>query len=181
MPLLTLAATVLGRGGFQLLGAASDPRRTVGFAIVWPTLACAIRATDFDLVSLGPLLLPAAIGGVALTGVAMAGDRTFRRMPRLLPFAALWFAFQSGAALALANCAFDRSCPAEHAPVLLDKRAFAGRTPSWQVRVEAWGPFSSPQEVEVPRFVYDRVTVGKPVRIRLREGRLGFAWFRVIG
>lgn len=181
MPLVALAATVLGRGGFQLLGATGDPRRTVGFAIVWPTFACAMRATDFDLVSLGPVLLPAALGGVVLTGVAMAGDRAFRRTPKLLPFAALWFAFQAGAMLSLVNCAFDRSCPAEHAPVVLDKWTQVSKSRSWWVRVEAWGPFASPQSVQVPPFVYEEVTVGKPARIRLREGRLGFPWFRVIG
>lgn len=179
-PLLALAVAIGGRGLFQLLGMRNDPRPQLLAALFVSGLMASIRAFDFDLVAPGALLAPALACGVILTALAALGDSTMRKKPAhtllVLPF---MFAV-AAAALTVANCYPDRSAPTTYEAMLLDKHVSKGKSTSWHLDLGPWGPRTTGDGVKVSRALYEQVTVGKPVHVRMRPGRLGFAWFRVV-
>lgn len=179
-PLLALAVALAGRGLFQLLGMRNDPRPQLIAALLMPGLLASLRAFDFDLVAPGELLAPALGCSAVLTGLAALGDPTLRRKPAygllVLPF----MLGISAAGLTVANCYPDRSAPTIYEAMLLDKHVSKGKSASWHLELSPWGPRTVSDSVKVSRALYEQVTVGGPVHVRVRPGRLGFAWFRVV-
>jgi hypothetical protein len=179
-PLAALLAALRGGGAFQVLKAANDPRPSLRVALFVPVLFASIRVFEYQLVSPGSLLLPALGSGAVLTALAATGDRSVRRRPlELLVLLALMVGV-SASGLTFANSVQDASPAFGYEAPLLDKWVNRGRrSSSLALTLGPWTLRPGKTTVFVPRRIFDAVAFGEPVRVCVRAGRLGFAWFWV--
>jgi hypothetical protein len=135
-----------------------------------------IRVFEYQLVTPRALMVPALACGAALTALAAAGDRSLLRSPLQLAGVLALMTGVSASGAAFANCVRDASDVSEYEARLLGT-GHTRRTP-W-LKLGPWGRRAGVTTVFVPRGIYESVEACKPVRVCLREGRLGLAWFWV--
>jgi hypothetical protein len=63
---------------------------------------------------------------------------------------------------------------------VIDKRISSGKTTSYYLELEPWGPFAEPEEAKISRDEYESVAVGDSVRTALKPGLLNTKWYYVI-
>ncbi len=180
MPVVAVALMVLRPGVFQLMGMRNDARPQLAIPFILPGLAATMRAFDFDLLAPRQLLVPALVIGVLFGGTAMLADAATRRKPALLLLLVPWFAGQAAGATTIVNCYRDPSSAVEYEAVVLRMHETRGKGASWNLELGPWGPRADPEQVKVAPQLYASVRIGDRVRIRVRDGRLGMPWFRVV-
>jgi hypothetical protein len=144
-----------------------------------PGLCAIVRALDFELVTPFALLVPAAVTGLVLGVVVLAADRAVRRKPAWLLLLVPLLAGQAAGATTLANCLGDPSPPSAYRVKVLGHRVARGKSNTYYLTLDRWGPRTWPEEVKVSSLAYAEVEDGRVVEVVLRSGRLGLAWFRV--
>jgi hypothetical protein len=179
LPVAALAVAALGRGRYQLLGSRNDARPQVGLPLFMPGLCAIPRAFDFELVAPSGLLVPAVVTGLVLGVVVLVADPVVRRRPAWLLLLLPFLIGQAAGAATVANCYRDPSAPAVQEVEVLGHRVSRGKSTTYYLRLARWGPRAGPEDVSVPRDLYRAVEDFQTVRVELRAGRLGLAWFRV--
>jgi hypothetical protein len=77
----------------------------------------------------------------------------------------------------LGNALLDKS-PATIYPVkVINKHVSPGRSTTYRVQLDPWGPQSQSTTVDVPRSFYNFVQPGKPVCIVFRPGAFRVSWY----
>jgi hypothetical protein len=80
-------------------------------------------------------------------------------------------------ATALADIQLDESAGAITPVEVTGKHEHHGRSTSYYVETEAWGPHKAGDSIEVPTSTYDAVEVGGKICIYVHPGTLGLPWF----
>jgi hypothetical protein len=182
LPLLAIFLMVSNPGLYQVKVRRQDPRPDLSPAVIFPGLALLLRANqDFQLLSWAGLLRLSLFAALILVGVIASSDPQFRerRWP-LLVFLLLTPLYTTGALLH-ANALFDRSPVQLFQPRVRDKHVSHGRSTSYYLQLEPWGPQLEEKSVMVPRTLYVSVAVGDPACVWLRSGALHSPWFSVRG
>lgn len=179
-PLLAIFLMVSTPGVYQIKVRRQDPRPDLSPAVIFPGLVLLLRASqDFQLLSWAGILRLSLFAALILVGVIASADPEFRERRRsLLVFLLLMPLYTTGALLH-ANTLFDRSPVQLFQPHVLDKRVSHGKSTSYYLELEPWGPRQEAKSVMVPRTLYLSVAVGDPVCVWLRSGALHSPWFFV--
>jgi hypothetical protein len=82
-------------------------------------------------------------------------------------------------ALVIVNRAVDSSPPSTYRAVVLAKWIGRGRGGGPTLELGPWGPRAERETTLVSRDTYERARIGGSVRVLLRPGWLGMAWFTV--
>jgi hypothetical protein len=180
VPLLALLVLFRGRGLWRVDEDKNDPHPSVFVPLCIPGLALALRALlDFQLVEVRQALEPAGVGAMALIALLLIADRSLRAKRWftliLLPFVAAY----SWGLVVTVNGTFDHSRPEVFSVQVLDKHVSSGKQTTYNLRLAPWGPLSEPEQVAVPRHLYERTEPGDEVQVELRPGRLGVPWYTV--
>jgi hypothetical protein len=177
---VAFALTLGSRGGYALDADKKEARPTLLLPLLFSGVAVAVRMVfDVHLLSFAQPFAFALAGGGAIAGLLMLSDPRERKRPwRFLLFAPLLSGLPFGALL-YANAALEPAPPQSYSARILSKHVSHGRSTTWSVRLEPWGPLDRPKSEDVGRAFYERVRPGDRVRIRLYSGRLGIAWFEM--
>lgn len=177
VPLAAMALLATGGRLYQLRGRRNDARADLSLAFFLPGLALGLRSLlDFNLVEWMPIIKMMVAGTVVLTILLVAASRGMSEKPWAIAPFVLVYLF---GAITQANTLLDHSKRQVFALRVLDKRVSHGKSTSYYLRVEPWGPRSNENEVEVPSSMYQAVSVGQNACVLLWPGALHAPWYVV--
>lgn len=158
----------------------ADPRAELSYALLAAGFGLVLRNRGIHLVSLQPLLPLIALVAIICTGLLYVSSRKGAsvrgRLVALLFFAGL---FSFGLAT-VANSLADRSIAAAYNVTVIGKHVSHGRSTTYYLQLEPWGPFDHPNQVSVSSSAYDATNIGDPVCLLLHPGRLHAPWFQTV-
>jgi hypothetical protein len=180
MPWLALALAWRYRGLFRIDQKRNDPHPTIAYAFLFPGLVLSLRVIH-DVYLVGwqrPLTIAIIVDGL-LCFIASQVDPTLvkNRAAFLLLFI-VSIAYGFGMSTE-ANALLDRSEPQVFQSHIVSKRISHGRSTSYHVTLDRWGPKTSPDEVMVTRGYYDSFAIGDRACVLSREGALKMQWYVV--
>ena len=154
-----------------------DPRAELLYALIAASFGLLIRARGIKFVSLE--FVGMAIAIIAIAYLAAFYHPLFESTsPARTFFALLLFAGLYGyGAIAVADAVGDESTAAEFAPRVVNKHYTTGRSRSYYLVLEPWGPLTGTNSLGVPKSLYDKAQPGDSVCLELRHGRLGAPWY----
>lgn len=155
----------------------ADPRSELLYALIAASFGLLIRARAIKFVSLEFVGMSIAIIVVAYLAAfyhplfeSTSPVRTF--------FALLLFATLYGyGAITVADAVGDGSNAAHFSPRVVDKHYTTGRSRSYYLVLEPWGPVTRTNRLGVSQKVYDKAEPGDIVCLELRRGRLNAPWY----
>jgi hypothetical protein len=180
LPLIALGLLVQSRGIYQAEGRRNDARPSLAFVLIFPGVALALRAVlDLNLLQWKPILSATVLLAFVMTLAVAAADPGVRRRPAaLLPF--LLFGASYGYGLtAQANSLLDNSTPQTFQVAVVGKHISKGKSTSYYLHLDPWGPQTSATEVTVPASIYSSAVTGQQVCVYLHPGALRIPWYAV--
>jgi hypothetical protein len=155
----------------------ADPRAEFVYALVVASFGLLIRARGIHFVSLQSVGVVIAVIVIGYLGAfyhslfdSTSPTRTF--------FALLLFATLYGyGAVVVADAVGDGSSARHFAPQVVRKHFTTGRSRSYYLVLEPWGPILHTNSLGVSKRVYDKAEPGDRVCLDLRQGRLNAAWY----
>ena len=154
-----------------------DPRAELLYALIVTSFGLLIRARGVHFITLQSIALVTAL----LTVVYIAGfyHSLFESSsPTRTFFALLLFGMlYSYGAVAAADAVGDDSTPTHYVVHVTGKHYTTGRSRSYYLMLEPWGPIQHSNSLGVSKSVYDKAGAGDQVCLDLRAGRLNAAWY----
>jgi hypothetical protein len=155
----------------------ADPRAEILYALIVCSFGLLVRARGVHFVSLQSVAVVLVIIGIAYMAAfyhsffeSSSPTRTF--------FALLLFGFlYSYGVVAAADAVDDGANPTHFAVHVLSKHYTTGRSRSFYLVLEPWGPVQRPNNLGVSQSVYDKAVPGDQVCLELRPGRLNVPWY----
>ncbi|MGO9804290.1 MAG: hypothetical protein ACLPTM_04820 [Steroidobacteraceae bacterium] len=181
LPWLAIVLAAKSHGLYRLDTQRNDARPTLGSAVLLPGLALLTRAlTDVGVLDIGRALTLAAAVAVLLSWAALvsSGGWGGRRVMALL---LLGFSCAYGyGSVVLANREFDRAPGEGYRVAVLGRHMNRGsRSTTYHLLLDHWGPRSLPNDVAVPRQLYEQAAPGTLVCVHRGPGALSISWFQV--
>jgi hypothetical protein len=182
LPLVAIAMLAPSKGLYHMGGLRSDRRPSLGPAFLGCGLVLSLRA--LQEINLHPLYWVTAItsailvGGILTLIVVRADARSREGTWALILVVASVYSY---GAIAEADTLLDWSTPTINEVLVLRKHYSSGRrgTPSWYLRVERSVSFPEPHDVPVSGTLYQSVSPGQTVCIKLYSGALNIPWYFV--
>jgi heme-degrading monooxygenase HmoA len=158
----------------------SDPRAELSYAFLVAGFGLVLHNRGIHFVSIRPLLpLIAAVAivcAVLLYAAAPKAPQAFGRLIALLFFAGL---YSYGLAV-VADSLADQSPVTAYNVTVIGKHISHGRSNTYYLQLEPWGPIAKPNQVAVSSSAYDATTPGSEVCLQLHPGRLHAPWFQTV-
>jgi hypothetical protein len=154
-----------------------DPRAELLYALLASGFGLLIRARGIHFVSLDSIGVVIAL--ITLAYVAAFYHSFFESpSPARTFFALLLFGvLYSYGAVTMADAVGDESAPTRFVVHVIGKHYTTGRSRSYYLSLEPWGPLQQPNNLGVSKAIYDNATPGDQVCLELHRGRLNAAWF----
>jgi hypothetical protein len=154
-----------------------DPRAELLYALIVSSFGLLVRARGIHFVSLQSVGVVIALLTVAYIAAfyhsffeSSSPARTF--------FALLLFGILSSyGAVVVGDAVGDESTPTRYVVHVVGKHYTTGRSRSYYLELEPWGPVAQPNNLGVSQSVYDKASPGDQVCLDLRPGRLNAAWY----
>ena len=122
------------------------------------------------------LEISAAAGlAVGLLSLAARSKAKYSALVLLL-FSLVW---ASGVAV-FYNTYFDNSVPSVFRTRIAGMHKTSGKSTSYYLKLEPWGPRTAAEDVDVDRNFYSTASVGNSVCVALFSGALNVRWFDVL-
>ncbi|MGC2780760.1 MAG: hypothetical protein WA418_34500 [Bradyrhizobium sp.] len=180
IPLVALILTLRFPDRFRIgLGSGYAAANLGTGCIVAAGTLAARTLSDVNLVSWLPLTAFAIAVAIIFLLVAARFETQLRRRGWRLLLAALFVGAYAFGTLGQFNTALDRSAPSLLRSRVLSKHLGHSRLATYQLTLDAWGPFATPTDAHVPQELYERLQPGDTVCLRLRDGAFRMAWFTV--
>jgi len=177
---LVLALLMSGGGLYQIGGDRKDARADLSFPFLMPGFVLMMRSIiDINFYSLALIIKMTAAAGLFLTLVLTAADRGLRQRRWGIAVITVFSLLCSFGVLAEANTLLDQSEPQIFSAHILSKRISGGKTTTYYLLLEPWGPRLEGGEVSVPRSVYQVLGVGETACVHLSRGALRVPWYTV--
>jgi hypothetical protein len=157
---------------------------SVALPLLLPTMALLLRSVfDHDLLSHDPVWPMVASVAGCFGLLLMMSNRYFllRKDSRWLAGSSIIFyaGLYGYSATTTYNFAFDDARPAIHEVKVMGKHKSGGKSTTYYLTVEAWGPKTELNDVTVSADYYEQVGAGKTVTILLMPGKLEMPWYTV--
>jgi hypothetical protein len=179
LPVLAVMIVIASRGLFSIDGQdiRNSARPNLAALFMVPAIALALRAwLDISVLDWQRALELAAIAGLAVGLLSLAArSKAKYSAVFLLVFSLVW---ASGATV-FYNSYFDTSVPSVFRTRITGMHRTTGRSSSYYLKLEPWGPRTAAEDVDVARNFYERVAVGNTVCVSLFRGALDVRWFDV--
>ncbi|WP_348264728.1 hypothetical protein P8935_09355 [Telmatobacter sp. DSM 110680] len=154
-----------------------DPRAELFYALIVSSLGLLIRAHGIHFVSLhsvGPVIAILTVAYIA----AFYHSFFESTSPTRTFFALLLFGMlYSYGAVVVADAVGDTSTPTRYVVHVLGKHYTTGRSRSYYLTLEPWGPVEQPNSLGVSKSIYDKASPGDQVCLELSSGRLNSPWY----
>jgi hypothetical protein len=79
-----------------------------------------------------------------------------------------------------ANTLLDESIGRTYSVGVRGKHTSHGRSTSYYLELEPWGPIDKPNRLSVSALAYTTTAIGDAVCVSLRDGALNAAWYRQV-
>lgn len=180
LPLVALALIACSKGIIRVDQNKNDPHPSLALAIMVPALALAIRSLAGLYVVRWSNALWLAIGiGALIWYATLKVDPTLAtRRVGAIAWAAVALFYGYGAGLQ-ANAVLDRSPSTTYEATISRKYISRGRSTSYHLRLNPWGPRQDGSSIQVARPLYDVLGPGDSVYLSLRQGAFGVQWYTV--
>ncbi len=157
-----------------------DPRAELLYALIASGFGLMIRARDIHFVSLQSIGI--VIAAIVLMYLAAFYHSFFDSVSFMRTFfALLLFGMLYGyGVVAVADAVGDSSSPTRFVVHVVGKHYTTGRSRSFYLELEPWGPMERGNSIGVSKTVYDKADPGDQVCLELRRGRLNAAWYREV-
>ncbi len=154
-----------------------DPRAELLYALMASSFGLLIRARGIHFVSLESVGVVIAL--ITLAYIAAFYHSFFESpSPARTFFALLLFGMlYSYGAVTMADAVGDESAPTRFVVHVIGKHYTTGRSRSYYLSLEPWGPVQQPNNLGVSKTIYDNATPGDQVCLELHPGRLNAAWY----
>lgn len=180
LPVIAVVLLVRSRGIYQIEGRRNDRRPSLAVPFIFPGMVLVLRTTiDVHLLQWTSILIAAAICTILLTIIVSSCDPGLRKRPWTALIIVFLGAFYFYGAIAEFNSLLDRSAPRTYVVAVIGKHIVGGKSTTYHLRLEAWGPRHDPDDVTVPSPLYYYAAVGNTVCVRLYPGALHIPWYSV--
>ena len=157
-----------------------DPRAELLYALIASSFGLLIRARGIRFVSFQAVGLVIAILLIIYLAAFYHSYLDSASMMRSF-FALLLFGMLYGyGVVAVADAVGDESTPMHYVVHVLSKHYTTGRSRSYYLVLEPWGPLQHSNNLGVSKTIYDKASAGDQVCIELRPGRLNAPWYRQV-
>ena len=178
VPLLAVMLMLRSRGLYQIEGRRNDARPSLALPFLIPGCVLTIRAlAGVDFLKWMPLFSLSLAGACALTLLIASADRRMRERRAVMGAIFLFATFYAFGVAAQADELLDRSTPQVFRVAVLSKRVSSGKSTTYYLRVEPWGPKQDANDVSVPGRLYGVVLPKQTVCINLLQGALKIPWY----
>jgi hypothetical protein len=178
VPWLAVALIAKTPGVYQLTGDARSGRPDLTAALLGSALIFALRAFSdvhiLDWKALAPWAVGA--GGLLAAAITWANRSAVRRWSTAFVILLVSIAYGVGAATS-ANALLDTSTASSYRPVVLGKHVSGGRSRSYYLNVEPWGPRTTVADITVAPAVFNQARVGQSICVVLHGGALASPWY----
>lgn len=178
MPWIVVTIARKSRGLLRIDTRRNEIRPNAGLAFLIPGMILLLHAVnDFNvIVSFRVAWITMGIAAL-LCYSAVAADGSLRgKAGTILVLYAFSLAYGYGLAVE-SNSILDRSPGTLYSVRVRDKRIVRGKSTSYELELEPWGPRTAPNRLRVNRYTYDPIERGNVVEIVLRPGALGVPWY----
>jgi len=134
---------------------------------------------DIHLLEWTSILIAAIVCALLLLLIVSACDRALRKRPWTAVIIFVFGAFYGWGLIAQANALLDTSPARIFQVAVTGKHVSSGKTTTYYLRLEPWGPATTSQDVSVPSSLYDYADVGVTVCVVLYPGALRIPWYEV--
>lgn len=180
LPLVALALLLRSNGIYQIDQNRNDTRPTLGGLFIAPGLGLALRAM-LDLNLLGwktPLALSLFLATVMVIAIVRGDPGTRKRPVSIAIISVLCLAYGFGLT-AQGNALLDRSAAQVFQAVVVDKHVSEGKSTTYYLHLNPWGPQTGVTEVSVDESFYNATPSGAMVCVYLHAGALRIPWYQV--
>ena len=154
-----------------------DPRAELLYALIAASFGLLIRARGVHFVSVQSIGVVIAV--LTLAYIAAFYHSFFESSsPTRVFFALLLFGIlYSYGVVVVADAVGDESTPTHYVVHVLSKHYTTGRSRSYYLVLEPWGPLKQANNLGVSKSLYDKATPGDQACVELHPGRLSAAWY----
>jgi hypothetical protein len=162
---------------YSLFKQKDDPRAELLYALIATSFGLLIRARGIHFISFQSLGLVIAL--LTLLYIAAFYQSLFESLyPVRTFFALLMFGvLYAYGAVAVADAVGDRSTPKHFVVHVTGKHYTTGRSRSYYLELDPWGPVQRRNTLGVSKSVYDKAAPGDEVCVDLRPGHLNAPWY----
>lgn len=157
-----------------------DPRAELLYALIASSFGLMIRARGVHFVSLQS---PGIVIGLIVVMYLGAFYHSFFDSISFMRsfFALLLFGMLYGyGVVTVVDAVGDESTATRYAVHVIGKHYTTGRSRSFYLELEPWGPMQRQNSIGVSQTIYDKSGPGDQVCLELRQGRLNAAWYTQI-
>jgi hypothetical protein len=182
LPWIAIVMVAKSSGLCRIDSRRGDPRPTLAIPMIIPGLLLLMRAVlDVGVLDLVRALIFAAAAAGLLTWAAFMSDSAVRERPWSVALLLLLGCAYGYGVVVLGDCLLD-SAPGENFRVaVLAHHVTHGRSTSYHLQLDRWGPRSEPDDVTVSQDLYEQSPPGSTVCVHRGPGALGISWFEVVG
>ena len=180
LPWIAIALVVQSRGLYRLDVKRNEANPDLSTTLLLPGFILMLRAIlDVSVLDWQKAVLLALVGGVAILFLTASLVQEVReQLSRKVAFGALMCVYAYGV-LVLANVELDTSKESVYDVRVAGMHVIRGKSTSYELKVEAWGPRTEPEDVSVSRSLYEAIRVGDTVCVYLMPGAFRISWFAV--
>jgi hypothetical protein len=154
-----------------------DPRAELLYALIVTSFGLLVRARGIHFISLQSIGIIIALLTLAYIA-AFYHSFVENPSPTRTFFALLLFGvLYSYGTVTVADAIGDGSTPAHYVVHVVGKHYTTGRSRSYYLVLEPWGPMEQPNSLGVSKTIYDKASAGDQVCLELHPGRLNAAWY----
>lgn len=180
LPIVSLVLLVRSRGIYQIEGRRNDARPSLAVPFIFPGMVLVARTVqDIHLLEWTSILVAAIVCALLLLLVVSACDRAIRKRPWTAVVILVFGAFYGWGLIAQANALLDTSPARVFQVAVTGKHMSSGKTTTYYLRLEPWGPKTASEDVTVPSPLYHYADVGVTVCVDLYPGALRIPWYEV--
>ncbi|HKD61768.1 MAG TPA: hypothetical protein VKB47_14995 [Terracidiphilus sp.] len=154
-----------------------DPRAELFFALTVTSFGLMIRARSIHFVSIESIGIVVAFLSVVYLGAFYHSYFESSSPARTFFLLLLLAGLYSYGVVTVADAVTDPSTPAHFVAHVVSKHYTTGRSRSFYLVLEPWGPLEQPSNLGVSQTQYDRTEPGDQVCLDLYPGRLNAAWY----
>lgn len=152
--------------------------------LIFPGMALALRSfLDFEILEYSNFWLPTFVVTIvtSLIMLSTTSELKFKKAGDYVTVVSIFsfvFVYTYGVIINY-NCIYDDSEPEVYSSEVLDMRISTGKSTSYYVGLEPWGPVSVIEDVSISKGLYERLEVGESVNIYLMNGKMNIPWFTI--
>lgn len=180
LPIVSVVLLVRSRGIYQIEGRRNDARPSLAVPFIFPGMVLVARTVqDIHLLEWTSILVAAIVCALLLLLVVSACDRALRKRPWTAVIIFIFGAFYGWGLMAQANALLDTSPAHVFQVAVTGKHISSGKTTTYYLRLEPWGPETTSQDVSVPSSLYHYADVGVTVCVDLYPGAFRIPWYEI--